>query len=509
MGWDGFVISDFIFGLRDAVKSVRAGLDIEMPFRQRRAMVLADAIDHGDLDVADVDRCVERIIATLLRFEHVFRYAPDPAIIGCPPHRALARQVASAATVMLRNDGALLPASPGDVSRLVVIGTLADVVNLGDGGSSDVKSTTAVTPLAGLRAAFADAEVRHARDLGVESDRQPTASADLVVVVVGYTKHDEGEYIDNTASGAFVEELFPPTDHPSLGLTATLDDTPTDAGHSTDRGSEDTDLVSDPPEESVGADTSGMASGGDRISLRLSVAHESLITAAAELSDRVVVVVQCGSAVMMPWAGSVPSILVGWYGGVEGGNGLADVITGLAEPRGRLPFVVPTDEAHLPHFDKDAIAARYDLFHGQWLLDRDGHEPQFPFGAGMGYTTFELRRAEWDGGDQQVTVEVANTGGRDGSTVVFVHAGLDGSAVERPRSRLVGFARVHAAAGATASVTIDLDWAALHIRRNGAWWTEPGRYRVEIGQHANDSAALRLSTERTERIERGLAPRRR
>jgi beta-glucosidase-like glycosyl hydrolase len=76
-GWDGLVISDFIFGLRDAVRSVQAGLDIEMPFRQQRAVHLHDAVADGRLDVADVDAAVGRIVATLLRFAPLFDAAPD------------------------------------------------------------------------------------------------------------------------------------------------------------------------------------------------------------------------------------------------------------------------------------------------------------------------------------------------------------------------------------------------------------------------------------------------
>ncbi len=95
---------------------------------------------------------------------------------------------------------------------------------------------------------------------------------------------------------------------------------------------------------------------------------------------------------MMPWADSVRALLVSWYPGVEGGNALADVLTGVAEPGGRLPFAIPSDADHLVPFDKDATAVVYDLLHGQWKLDADGHTAHFPFGAGTGYTTFTDRR---------------------------------------------------------------------------------------------------------------------
>ena len=214
-GWDGFVISDFIFGLRDAVASVRAGLDIEMPFRQQRAMHLAAALDAGTLDEADVDASVTRTVATLLRFRHVFDRQPPRSVIGCDDHRALAREAAATATVLLRNEGELLPVDAGAVRRIAVLGELAAVSNLGDGGSSDVRSSRVVTALDGLRARFGAADVVHSND-----DASIADGADLVVVVVGYTKHDEGEYIDNTGTADLIADLFPPMDHPELGVQA-------------------------------------------------------------------------------------------------------------------------------------------------------------------------------------------------------------------------------------------------------------------------------------------------
>ena len=216
-GWDGFVTSDFIFGLRDAVTSVEAGLDIEMPFRQQRAMRLPDAVESGRLDVATVDAAVERIVATLVRFAHVYDSQPPLSAVGTPEHRALAREVAVASTVMLRNDG-LLPIDPARTGRVAVLGRLAAMRNLGDGGSSDVRASEVVTPLDGLRRVFGDANVDHA-----DTDLDIVDGADVVVVVVGYTKDDEGEYIDNAGTAPLVAELFPPMDHPTLGTDAPYD----------------------------------------------------------------------------------------------------------------------------------------------------------------------------------------------------------------------------------------------------------------------------------------------
>jgi beta-glucosidase len=484
-GFEGFVISDFIFGLRDAVRSVTAGLDIEMPFRQQRRMVLADAVADGRLAVADVDAAVTRIVATLLRFAPVFeRAAPDASIRGGVAHRALAREAATKAIVLLRNEHVdahpLLPLD-GPLARVAVLGRLARVPNLGDRGSSDVPVTAPVTPLDGLVAALGRDVVVHDDD-----DASIAADADVAIVVVGFTHHDEGEYIDAAGTAGLMGTLFPPmTDADRDAISA---------------------AVGPPGQREVSSehlDTSGFAPGGDRRSLRLSAADEALIAAVAAVNPRTLVVVMGGSAtVMESWRHTVPAILQLWYPGIEGGHALADVVLGRANPSGRLPFTIPTDESHLPHFDPDATAETYDLWHGHWKLTRDGNAPAFPFGFGLSYTTFALTRldvSEHDGGTL-ATVTVSNTGRRDGATVVQVYAGLDGSRFERPAQRLVGFERIEVAAGSSVTTSISLHLDHLDVRLGDSWLTEGGTVTVVAGQHVGDPGALVALVPRDERI---------
>jgi beta-glucosidase len=474
-GWDGFVTSDFIFGLRDPARSVVAGLDIEMPFRQQRAMTLSDALDDGTLTEVDVDRCVERIVATLLRFSSVFDRQPSYDVVGCDAHRALARQVAVASTVLLRNDRSLLPLDGSATRRLAVLGRLAAVRNLGDGGSSDVRSTQVVTALDGLRARLGADLVEHSDD-----DVSIAVGADVVVVVVGYTKADEGECIEAAGADALGRSVFPPMDHPALGTDVAWGAPPGPVR---------------PPAASSPGEIDRMAPGGDRTSLRLSAGDEALIASAVATNDNVVVVVVGGSAVVMPWADTVPSILMTWYSGVEGGSALADILFGDAEPAGRLPFAVPTDPAHLADFDRDATTVTYDLFHGQWKLDRDGHDAHFPFGWGLGWglvDIVEVRPAD----ASTLAVTLRNAGERPLRPVVFVHAGIDGSEWDRPHRRLVGFARVDVAAGATADVEIEIDWSMLDVRVDGDWITEQGEYVIEVGRYAGDHEAVVVKVER-------------
>jgi beta-glucosidase len=242
-GFEGFVITDFSFGLRDPVKSVVAGCNVEMPFRQQRAVAVPEAIERGELSLEDVDARVAETVATLLRFASLEEAAPRPAVVACAEHRALAREAAQASMVLLRNEGPLLPLDPAQTRRIAVLGRLADRPNLGDGGSSNVLQPEVATPLAGVRAAFPEADVRFAED-----DPSIADDADLVLVVVGYTARDEGEFIDSEAF-AKLTSLFPPRDHPATGF---------------------------PPDWKHPAQTSerrearqAFAVGGDRLSLRL------------------------------------------------------------------------------------------------------------------------------------------------------------------------------------------------------------------------------------------------
>jgi beta-glucosidase len=226
--------------------------------------------------------------------------------------------------------------------------------------------------------------------------------------------------------------------------------------------------------------------------LRLRPDDEALIAAVVAANPRTVVAVVAGSAVLVePWIDSVPAVVQSWYAGMEGGHALADILLGRAEPSGRLPFTVPTDEAHLPEFDRDADAVVYDGWHGWWLLERDGKAPRFPFGFGLSYTCFALGPATVEVEDDALVVRTAvrNVGRRDGTDVVQLYGGRDGA-----RRRLIGFAAVTVAAGADVAVTMRVPKERLAVRDTAAhqWVVEPGTYRLMVARHAADPAAVVL-----------------
>ena len=465
--WDfeGFVISDWIFGLRDAVKSVRNGLDIEMPFRQQRFQHLPSALAVGTLTEADLDQPATRIVRTLLRFDDVLSQPrPDLSVAVLAEHRALAYEASVKSIVLLKNDDQLLPLDTTALERVAVIGCLAAEPNLGDRGSSNVVPPSVVTPLDGLHDALPDTELLVTDGRDIEQARQAASDADVAVVVVGCTYEDEGEYISG---------------QPEL-LWKTAPPRPADL------------RLPERPASPPGERQPGFATGGDRQSLELSDDDQALIRAVGESNPRTIVVLMGGSAILVEgWHDTVSAILMLWYPGMEGGRALADILLGHANPSGRLPFVVPLDATHLVPFDRDATTARYDLFHGQWLLDRDGHQARFPFGFGLSYAAATLRDVNVVTSDAAVTVTatLVNSGHRDTAEVVQVYAGARGSGIERPLWRIAAFARTDIPARGSAPLQLRIPFERLAVRVDGEWIVEPGPYDIAVGLHANDPDA--------------------
>ncbi len=469
-GFDGFVMTDFLWGLRDPIGSLAAGQDLEMPFRQQRARALPQALRDGRLDPRDVERCARRLVRTQLRHAASLGPSPDPAVIAGPKHRALAREAAAQSIVLLQNepgpDGIpLLPLGTRSRRRVAVIGELATAANFGDAGSSAVRPRSISTVFDGLRDALGPDAVVHHDGKDPRAAAAVAAGADTAVVVVGLRSEDEGEGI--VLSDAETLALAgPPFTRPRVArMAARL-------------------LRAIWPRVYSG--------GGDRRDLRMRPEDEELVHAVAAANERTAVVVIGGSTILMEtWRHDVATILVAWYPGMEGGRGVADVLLGDREPGGRLPFAIPTDAAHLPHFDPDARQAVYDRWIGQRKLDRDGHRAAYPLGFGLGYTTFAITDLELDTAGEEVraTVRVRNMGARRGATVVQLYA-FDAHAPEDRRvDRLVGFARVAAEAGEARDVKIALNLRPLCERNPAArtWSLIDADWLVRASQHANDS----------------------
>ena len=244
----------------------------------------------------------------------------------------------------------------------------------------------------------------------------------------------------------------------------------------------------------VGTNSKVESEGYDRSSLALPGRQDDLVRAVAAANPNTIVVVNAGSPVEMPWRNDVAAVLLTWFGGQEYGNAVADVLTGATEPGGRLPTTWPATMADVPVLDVTPVDGKVSYDEGvhigyrAWL--RAGTEPAYPFGHGLGYTTWTIDGVTAtptvrEGDAVIVTATVANTGDRAGKHVVQVYASRESSAVDRPARWLVGFAPVRLGAGESTEVSIQVParafahWVGEH--RDGAWAYESGAFTLHVG----------------------------
>ncbi len=238
--------------------------------------------------------------------------------------------------------------------------------------------------------------------------------------------------------------------------------------------------------------------GWDLPNITLPGRQDELVAAVLAANPNTVVVLQTGGPVEMPWIAEARAVMQAWYPGQEAGNAIADVLFGDVEPSGRLAQTFPQRWADNPTQSQDAEIypglnghVRYEegIFIGYRHYDRHGIVPLFPFGHGLGYTTFEMSDFAADQGG--VTVTLTNTGARAGSTVVQVYVGDLEASVARPVKELKGFAKVTLAAGESRVVRVALrprDFAFYDLAA-GLWRVEAGKFAISAGFSATDLRA--------------------
>jgi beta-glucosidase len=430
-GFDGLVVSDW-GGTNDRVAGLAVGMDLEMPggpgaFDKE----VAAAIDSGRLAEADLDRCAVRVVELGLRAQE--RGGPAGEV-DPDAHHALARRAAAAGTVLLTNDGLLPLAAEGS---LAVIGAFAVEPRYQGGGSSRVHPTRVDCLLDALPEAASGLDLRYAA--GYDPATGQTTPALLAEAAVAARAADRVVLV--------------------LGLP-------------------------DPFE----------VEGRDRDDCRLPESMDQLAQVVLAANPSTAVIVLNGGAVELPWADQPAALVEAHLGGQAGGSALADVLLGRAEPGGRLAQSVPVAADDLPasrNFPghprqvehRECLAVGY-RFHDS------GTPARFPFGHGLGYTTFEHGSPEVTGTGTELTVsvDVTNTGDRAGSHVVQVYVHDVRSCVPRPAKELAAFARVHLEAGATNRVSVRLDrrsFAVWDVAAH-AWLVEAGEFEILVGASSTD-----------------------
>ncbi|WP_422081116.1 beta-glucosidase family protein [Ulvibacterium sp.] len=458
-GFEGFVTTDWLMGVYDGIKGVQAGLDVEMPFQQvYTPEVIQEGLDNGEITESDIDKIVTRSLATRLKYALVNDQDNYPTSdIGKPSSIALAREAAEESMVLLKNEG-ILPFKKQEGKTIAVIGRLADLENTGDRGSSDSTPLYVETPFEGIKKQQEAQGNKVILDDGSDLERakELAQNADDVVLVVGFTHEDEGEYI--IFSREQMEE-----------------------------------------EAEAGKSLGKVTIGGDRKDLSLLEQDEKLIKALHPMNDNLAVVYVGGSAIdMSTWEDDVPAILFSWYAGMEGGTALANILYGNANPSGKLPFSIAKAQKDYPPFTPYTKNFTYGYYHGYTLFDKKGTTPAYPFGFGLSYTDFAydslaVKTQEISLGEPlEVEVNVSNTGEVDGKEVVQLYMGFSNSAVDRPVKLLRGFKKVHLKAGETKKVTLDVAVEDLtwYNPKTENWEVENMAYEVYVGSSSAESDLL-------------------
>jgi beta-glucosidase len=402
-GFDGFIMSDFVWGIRETVAPALNGMDIEMMDTHQFGQNLIDAVTDGRVPMGKIDAAAVRVARTILAFDAGLKRGAYPmSLLSSKEHVALAREVAEKSITLIKNDR-VLPLGK-DIKTVALVGKLAATPNIGDYGSSRVFPPYIVTPLEGLKRALPGADIRFYDGADIEAAKAGARGADHVIFVVGYDHDDEGEYISESQMDNY---------------------------------------------------TGGM--GGDRRDLGLHADEIALIEAVAPENAHSTVVLVGGNTILLDdsWYGKVNAVLMSFYSGMEGGNALADILTGAVNPSGKLPYVTPVRAADLPQVDWDTESQFYDYYHGYAKLDKEGVAPKLPYGWGMSYTSYAYGAPTFtiEGADLVARATVENVGDREGEEAAQMYVGFENSSVDRPLRLLRGFARVRLKPGEKREVT--------------------------------------------------------
>jgi len=435
-GYQYNVISDWGSIYASAAEAINAGCDLEMPhFSGKYPQELPHAIENGDVTTAALNEAVRRILRTKLVAGLLEDFPPSsPDDVCSQEHRDLALEVAQKSIVMLKNEDDILPLNENELGSIALIGPSADVARLDGIGSSVVEPCYAITPKQGIENRAPGVTIHHAKGCDINSGDtsgfpaalEAARDSDVVVFVGGLDGTQEGEELDR-ASG----------------------------------------------------------------SVQLPGQQQALINELAAVNPNLIVVLESGGIVALEQCiQNIRGLLVAFYPGQEGGNALAGVLFGSVNPGGKLPVTMPRNDGQLPAWDD--LDFSNDVVDGFGYRRFDSLElsPQYAFGHGLSYTTFEYGNLSLSpsaaSGESAilVSIDVTNTGEITGDQVVqlYLSTGLaDPGArdmVPMPVKQLRGFERVPLAPGQTESVTFTLGPEELSF-----WSISDDSFRVEAGTY--------------------------
>lgn len=436
-GFEGVVVTDW-GAENDRVRGLKAGQNLEMPACDGiNDAKLVQAVISGELEESVLDEAVDAILDLIYRAAETLQ-KNEGAVYDRDAHHALARRIARESMVLLKNDGQILPVAAGE--KIAVIGALARSPRYQGAGSSKINPT----------------RLDNAFDSLLEAGMH-------VLYSPGYHKG---------------------TDEPNEGLVSLACKTAKQA---------DKVLLF------AGLTESYESEGYDRVHMRLPENQEALIRAVAQANPNTVVVLAGGSPVEMPWADDVKGILNSYLGGQAGGSAVADLLTGRANPSGKLAETYPMRLEDTPcygNYPGEGRTALYreGIYVGYRYYDKMQREVRFPFGFGLSYTQFKysalkLSSREMDDAKElKVTFKVKNTGDMDGAEIAQVYISDAESTVYKAPQELKGFVKVFLKAGEEKQVTVTLDHRAFayYDPDLGDWNVEDGVYHILVAASSRD-----------------------
>ncbi|MHA2389338.1 MAG: glycoside hydrolase family 3 C-terminal domain-containing protein [Candidatus Hodarchaeales archaeon] len=463
-GFEGFVVSDWGATYHNELTTqscLEAGLSLEMPSGKKYTKkLLYEGLGKGEIDVDLINDSIRRILLIAGK-TGVF---DDPESLpkgerNSIKHQSLSREIAEEGTVLLKNEG-LLPLNLDSISSIAVLGPNKNKKfgKLLYGGSSAVKPPYEVTPIEGIKK-FCSNKINLTDD--------PT-KADVVLLFMGLD-HDKDGGRKTLVSGFFRK----PKDVLEFG-------------HDSE--------------------------GADRAQLDLPKSQIELIKETTRENPNTVVILINGSPLgMKDWITDVPAVLEAWYGGMEAGNAIVNVLFGEVNPSGKLPITFPIHLSDSPAHkssntypgDLEELKVHYEegIYIGYRHFEKSDITPLFPFGFGLSYTTFSYENLSLDKNtihtlDDTFTlfVDIKNTGYRSGAEVIQVYAHDLECDVDRPFKELVGFEKIELESNEKKTVPIRIrgkDLAYYDVKTHD-WKLDQGKIQILVGSSSQD---IHLQTE--------------
>ncbi len=484
-GYKGTVMTDW-FGGANGAAQVAAGNDMLQPGRQTQYNDIIKGVNDGSLSIEDVNLCCKRILNLVVQSPTFkgYKYTNKPDLKA---HADVTRQSATEGMVLLENNGAL---PMKNVKNIAVFGNAAYSWIAGGTGSGDVNRAYTVNLIEGLKNAgyIPNEALKTSYEQWTVSENERNAEANA-------------ERQKNWLPALLPSEM--PVDKKLLSEQAK---------------SQDVALIAIGRISGEGSDRN---IDGD---FDLSSAEKELIknvTAAFHaVGKKAIVVLNIGGVIeTASWKNIPDAVLCAWQGGQEGGNSVADVLSGKAYPSGKLTMTWPvayTDHKSSENFplgkkaamlnmkfdgqtrtdEKDVDYTQYEegIYVGYRWFDAENMSVSYPFGYGKSYTTFEYSNADVkvDGDIISVTVDVKNTGNAEGKEIAQLYVSAPSSELAKPVQELKAFAKTKAlmpGESETLCLTLNTaDLASFHPGEN-AWIVEEGSYTLKIGADSRDIKA--------------------